>query len=219
MQVVTQTVGSSVLQNIVRFKDIVTGKDLEVGTKYVYEQGMSQVMTERRDASGNDRAPLRFIYRNLKTRALIQLSSFDITSFLCNGKSLEDYFTMYPDPVVTFIAPEFTILSIKHQLASGGRDFTDIGEENDDLSNPKFRYPLYAYVGYQVYKAKKDTLMAVPGTNLDTFRMSADDIKKCRESGILSEHANKHFKQINIDQPLLQVDATQVKEYEESIKQ
>lgn len=217
MQVVTQVIEPSVLQNIVSYKTLITSSDLTVDTKYVFEQTMSATLLSRRS---NDRAPVRFIYRNTKTNALVQISSFDVNSFLCNGKSLEEYFTMYPEAVRTIIAPEFTILSIRHQLADGTRSFVDDKDFTDDnAASPKYRYPLFCFTGYENYKNRKQALTAaLTDTALANFRMPADDVKTCRQSPVMEQFLGRHQRQINIDVNLIQVMAEDVEKYEASNK-
>lgn len=211
MYSLTQTIGQSVLENVVRFKDIVTGASLTAGTKYVFEQIITETMKSRKTSKT---APIKFIYRDTKTKALVQLSSFDLNSFITNGLSIDDYYIMYPEAEVpTYIASEFSIISIKHQLAVDNRTFSDDGTD-DNLATPRFRYPLYAYVGYTKYKKTRDDARALlVGDAKDNFRMSPEDIKACRGSGVMEAYKGRHYKQINIDQKLLQVKQEDVDAY------
>lgn len=222
MSIITQTIGQSVLDNIVRFKDLITGNDLTVGAKYTFEQNVSQSLETRR-AETNDRAPMRFIFRNTSTQAMIKISSFDFYSFLFKGKRFDEYFASYPaEHVDTQIAEEFVINSIKHQLVD--RTFTDDSELDsvDNLASPKYLYPLYYYLGYEAYTKKKTKLMdkAKKASGVDVlpnFRMSPDEIKKCRNSGIPESSLGKHFKELDLNHPLLWQDHEQVEKYKKSL--
>ena len=220
MSIVTQAIGQSVLDNVIRFKDLLTGIDLTVGTKYVYDQVASLALEARR-VEKNDRAPMRFIYRNSHTQALIKVSSFDFHSYLCVGKTLEDYYKSYPSSEVeTQIAPEFVIDEISHQKVDKSFSKTEITE--DDFLNPKLRYPLYHYVGYTKYSEKRDKLKtkaqkeAGVGVTID-FRMPSKDIEKCRTSGISESSVGHHFKQLNLNKPLLWQDQTEIDAYERKL--
>jgi hypothetical protein len=207
------TIGQSVLDNVVSFKDLVTGAALVSGVKYTFEQVTSKDLESRKT---NDRAPMRFIYRNVNTSALIKISSFDLGSFLFDDKSFQDYFKSYPTQYVdTSIAFDFTIKSIKHQLVD--KTYSDDGKESDDLSNPRFRYPLYCYNGYAKYADKKQELQAKP-ENGENFRMPVKYRDKCIKSGVMEGYEGRHFKQLNLDSPLLTVNQDDVDAYVKSIK-
>ena len=212
MKVTTQQVRQVVLDNVVRFKDLVTSAALVVKTKYKFQPVQSAANEARREASGNDRAPMRFVYRDLTTRALVQVSSFDITSLYCNGKSFEDYFISYPESeVATQVAPEFTVNSIKHQLVDG--TYVDEVIDEPDLANPMYKYPLYCYVGYTKYMTKRTKLIAKPGVDKTTFRMDKKYGEICRASGISPDNVGRHFKQLNLDCPFFEVDEQEVEAY------
>jgi hypothetical protein len=219
MSIRTQTIGQSVLDNIVRFKDLITGSALTVGTKYTFEQNVSQSLEERR-LETNKKAPMRFIFRNTATQAMIKISSFDFYSFLYKGNKFDEYFESYPSPVETQIAAEFVIDSIKHQLVD--RTFTDKDDAETDLMSPKYRYPLYYYLGYEKYTEKKTKLMdkAKKRAGVDTlvnFRMPSEEIEKCRKSGIPESSIGKHFKELDLNHPLLWQDAAQVASFKKSL--
>jgi hypothetical protein len=207
MSTITQKIGQSVLDNVIRFKDLITNSALAVGIKFTFEASASAALLARR---ASDKSPLRFVFRNTTSQALVQISSFDFHSFLFNGKKFDEYFVLYPaEDVDTQIAPHFTVNSIKHQLIDG----TFVDELTPDtIDEPKYRYPLYYYNGYSVYMTKRNELLKA-AANKDDFRMPAKHIEKCRKSGIPSTSLGFHFKQLDLDCPLLEVDEVQAKAF------
>lgn len=208
MSITTQKIESSVLGNVVRFKNFTTSAKLQVGTKYAYSPETSRSLGERRRS---DKSPLVFAYRDSSTREIVTLSSFDFHAFFFREESLEDYFVLYPDEVDTQICNEFSILNIKHQLAD--LSFTD-KEVVDTVDDFKLRYPLYAHVGYAKYKKKLDDERK---KNPD-FRMESKDIEKCRKTSLKPNHLGNHYKQLSIDCKLIEVEESSLKAYLESLK-
>jgi hypothetical protein len=203
MSTTTQEIGQLVLDNVVRFKDLVTSAAVAVGVKFTFEASVSASLLARRKS---EKSPLRFVFRNNTTRAMIQVSSFDFNSFLFKGRKFDEYFVLYPaDEVVTQIAPHFTVLGAKHQLLNG----TFVSElTEDNLTTPMYRYPLFYYNGYSVYMTQRDNLLKI-SDDKENFRMPTEYIERCRQSGIPSSSLGKHFKQLDLDCPLLEVNEEQ----------
>jgi hypothetical protein len=213
MSNVTRKIGQIVLDSVVRFKDLITGAGLAVGTKYIFEESATESLMKRRKS---EKSPVRFVFRDTSSRALVQISSFDFHSFLFGTVAFDKYFVLYPaDEVDTLVAESFTVKGFNHQLVDNS--FVSELPVEDNLDVPKLKYPLYLYNGYSNYKAQRSLLLEKE-TNKDDFRMPAEHIEICRKSGIPSSSVGNHFKQLDLDCHILQVDDAQVKKYQEKLK-
>jgi hypothetical protein len=216
MSINTQKIGQSVLDNVVRFQDLITSPNLLIGVKYQFQKDVSNQQEVRR-LETNDKAPMRFIYRDSSSHALIKISSFDFNSFMFNEKTFNEYFVLYPtEHVDTWIAPHFSITKISHMLAD--KSFTDGGEAQAelDLKKPIYRYPLYCHIGIDDYNAKRAKAYEDAGKP-DNFRAPAKFIDKCRKTALKEDSIGKHFKMLTVDCPLLQVDDAMVATYKASL--